>query len=118
MNKRWNSRKPVSLGLVINYPALGLLRGKAINISQDGMFIETVAISLSRYSEIELTLNLPELSDRPIQIPATIIHSSEKGIGIMFTDQGNMSKPSAGLATIHQLLNKPEHNYQHQRHAC
>lgn len=84
MNKRWNDRKPSSVDLVVSYPAFGLLRGKATNISRNGMFIETAAISLCNYARIELTLSLPELSESPINIQATIIHSSDKGIGVMF----------------------------------
>ena len=89
MNKRWNNRKPSSIELVISYPALGLLRGKAVNISHDGMFIETAAISLCNYSNIVLTLNIPELSETPINLQATIIHNSDKGIGIMFKGSDN-----------------------------
>lgn len=102
MNKRWNERKAVSLELVINYPALGLLRGKATNISYDGMFIKTAAISLCNYANIEITLNLPELSAVPVQFQAIIIHSSDEGIGIMFKDHENSS--GMGLEHVHQVL--------------
>lgn len=114
MNKRWNDRRPVSLGLVVNYPALGLLRGKATNISPDGMFIETVATSLCNYSEIEVTMNLPEFSDCPVQIQATIIHNNENGIGIMFKDNTELKQSDDynGIDIIHQLLNKPGRSYQ------
>ncbi len=107
MNKRWNSRKPVQLDLVINYPAIGLLRGKATNISHDGMFIETAVASLSHYSDIEITLNLPSLSKTPIQIPAIVIHNSGKGIGIMFTNHASEQKKSlsSNMHIIQQLLN-------------
>ena len=98
MNKRWNDRKPSSVDLVISYPAFGLLRGKAVNISHSGMFIETAAISLCNYSEIELTLSLPELSKAPISIQATIIHNSDNGIGVMFRDEGD----NAMTSTVHQ----------------
>ena len=98
MNKRWNDRKPSSVDLVISYPAFGLLRGKAVNISHNGMFIETAAISLCNYSNIELTLILPELSESPISIQATIIHNSDNGIGIMFRNEENNNM----VNTLHQ----------------
>ena len=107
MNKRWNDRKPTSLELVINYPALGLLRGRATNISYDGMFIETAAISLCNYAHIEVTLALPEQA-APIQFQAVIIHSSNNGIGIMFKDH----EDSLGLEHVHQLIAKPNSYYQ------
>ena len=108
MNKRRNDRKQASLELVINYPALGLLRGKAVNISRDGMFIETMATSLCNHSNIELTLSLPDSSDVPAQIPAIIIHSSDNGIGIMFRN----SEQSNVAAMIHQLIAAPAFDYQ------
>lgn len=108
MNKRWNDRKPVSLELVINYPALGLLRGKAVNISHDGMFIETVATSLCNHANIELTLNLPDSTDAPAQIQAIIIHSRNNGIGIMFRN----SEQSSVISMIQQLITAPAMDYQ------
>ncbi len=110
MNKRWNSRKPVDINLVINYPAIGLLRGKATNISHDGMFIETVAASLSHYSDIEITLKIPAISDTPIQIPAIIIHNSGKGFGVMFRNSAAEKKNSSneGMNLIQQLLNQQQ----------
>jgi Tfp pilus assembly protein PilZ len=87
MNKRWNVRKPSSVDLVISYPAFGLLRGKAVNISHNGMFIETAAMSLCNNSKIELTLSLPELSKSPINIKAKIVHNNNKGIGVMFRNK-------------------------------
>ena len=108
MNKRWNDRKPASLNLVINYPALGLLRGKAVNISHDGMFIETAAISLCNHSTIELTLILPELSETPIQIQAIIIHNNDNGIGIMFQDH----EKNSVTEMLHQLVIAPADYYQ------
>lgn len=108
MNKRWNDRKPTSLELVINYPALGLLRGRATNISFDGMFIETAAISLCNYANIEVTLALADHVDAPIQFQAVIIHSSNNGIGIMFKDH----EDSLGLEHVHQLIAKPNNFYQ------
>ena len=118
MNKRWNSRKPVQLDLVINYPAIGLLRGKATNISHDGMFIETAASSLSHYSDIEITLNLPTVSDNPIQIPAIVIHNSGKGIGIMFRNSSSEHQNALanGTGVIQQLLNQQQENP--QKWAC
>ncbi len=118
MNKRWNSRKPVQLDLVINYPAIGLLRGKASNISHDGMFIETAVASLSHYSDIEITLNMPSLSEFPIQIPAIVIHNSGKGIGIMFRNSPSEHKNTLanGMGVIQQLLNQQQENP--QKWAC
>jgi len=111
MNKRWHDRKPTSLDLVINYPALGLLRGKAVNISHDGMFIETAAYSLCNYSNIQITMNLPELSDAPIHIQAMIIHNYENGVGVMFKEENN--SPCSEM--IHQLVTAPGNHY---KQAC
>lgn len=113
MNKRWNDRKTVSVGLVVNYPALGLLRGTAKNISHDGMFIETAATSLCNYSDIEVTMNLPEFSDSPVQIQATIIHSNENGIGIMFRSNDNLhSEEYGGLNVVQRLVSNRSSDYQ------
>ncbi|MCW8930112.1 MAG: PilZ domain-containing protein [Gammaproteobacteria bacterium] len=106
MNKRWNKRKPASVDLVISYPAFGLLRGKAVNISHDGMFIETAAISLCNYSNIDLTLSLPELFESPINIQATIIHNTDNGIGVMFR---NKEDNSTIVNTLHQYATSQIH---------
>ena len=100
MDKRWNIRTPTSLDLVINYPAIGLVRGKATNISSEGMFIETIATALRNFSDIELTMSCPEVSDQPIQIPATIMHNCSAGIGIMF----NESEKDHYSHTVEQLI--------------
>ncbi len=107
MNKRWNDRKPSSVDLVINYPALGLLRGKAVNISHDGMFIETAALSLCNYTTIEINLSLPELSMSPISLQATIIHNTDKGIGVMFTNK----EDDTIVSTLHQYATSPAQQF-------
>ncbi len=107
MNKRWNERKPSSVDLVINYPALGLLRGKAVNMSHDGMFIETAAISLCNYSSIEITLSLPDLCEFPISLQATIIHNTDKGIGVMFHNK----EDDTLVNTLHQYATAHTRQY-------
>lgn len=118
MNKRWNSRKPISLGLVINYPALGLLRGKATNLSLEGMFIETAATSLCNFADIEITMNLPEISDKPIHLDAVIVHNTDNGIGITFRHEHRLNdyqgqQKLIGLAALQQLLAKNHLDYRH-----
>lgn len=108
MNKRWNKRKPASIELVISYPAFGLIRGRAVNISHDGLFIETAAISLCNYANIELTLSLPELSEAPVNIQATIIHNNDKGIGVMFRHEGENNN----IVNTLQQYTASQHYYQ------
>lgn len=87
MDKRWQDRFPVSFEIIINYPALGLLRGKVLNLSQAGMYITTVATSIGVDTDIELIIYLPEISETPFHIAALVIHNDEQGIGIMFKEK-------------------------------
>ena len=92
MDKRWQKRLPVTLNIIINYPALGLLSGTAVNLSNDGMYITTAAASICDYTDIDLIICLPELSDTPFHIPAMVIYSDEKGIGVMFKENQHFTK--------------------------
>lgn len=87
MDKRWQDRFPVMFEVIIDYPALGLLRGHVLNMSNDGMYIATAATAISDYTDIEITICLAELSATPVHIPALVIHNDEQGIGVMFKEK-------------------------------
>lgn len=84
MDKRWNTRVPVTLDLVINYPAVGLLRGRATNISSKGMFIETALCNLCNNCDIEVTMPSSTAPNGCDMLKALIVHNNNKGIGVKF----------------------------------
>lgn len=108
MNMRRHDRIPVSFEVIIDYQALGLLRGKVLNLSKNGMYITTVAISICDYSNIELCICQTEISGTPLHFSATVIHSDEQGIGVMYDENQQLSKrflqPFNTNDFSHQLL--------------
>ena len=92
MDKRWQNRFPVTFEVIIDYPALGLLRGHVLNLSNDGMYITTAATSIGDYTDIELIIYLPEISEKPFHIPALVIYNDENGIGVMFKENQQITQ--------------------------
>jgi len=87
MENRWSQRTPVQFDLIIYYGPLGLIRAKSMDMSKNGMFIETGRITLSPDEKIELTFNYPPITaDQTYQMTANVIHSGELGSGIEFVD--------------------------------
>ncbi len=109
---RRHDRIPVSFEVIIDYQALGILRGKVLNLSKNGMYITTAATSICDYSNIELSIYQTGISATPLHFSATVIYSDEQGIGVMYDENQQLCKK------ILQPFNNPDYSHQLFSTAC
>lgn len=85
MEHRWSPRKPVKMDVFINYQPLGLVRGEAKDVSLEGMFVETGRVTLPKNEEVDITFAVKnDHEKRILHMGAFVVHSSQKGAGLMF----------------------------------
>lgn len=85
MEQRWTERIPVAVEVLVNYPSLGLVRGRSKDISLEGMFVETGPIALAAESSLLISLMLPEgQNNQQCDIPAQVVYSTQGGAGLVF----------------------------------
>ncbi len=85
MERRWSIRKLIVMDVALIYDGLGMVRGKTLDISMEGMFIVTGAITLPYNVPIDIVLEMAEGKDRKShRLPALVVRVAEDGIGTMF----------------------------------
>lgn len=76
MEQRWTERIPMAVDVMVNYPSLGLVRGKSKDISLEGMFVETGPIVLAADAPLSVTFVLPQdKSNRQHDLRAQVVQS-------------------------------------------
>jgi hypothetical protein len=85
MEHRWSIRKPVSFEVQVSHKCHPVVRGRATNMSMEGLFIETgiVILPVGSYIEVEFALMTGEEGER-IRMPAVVVHRTGNGCGIVF----------------------------------
>ncbi len=87
MEHRWSPRKAVKMDVFINYRPLGLVRGETRDISLEGMFVETGRIALPKNEAVDISFTLQHEKEAGVHhLGAYVVHSSDKGVGLMFRD--------------------------------
>jgi hypothetical protein len=85
MEKRWSTRVPVNLDVALRYDALGILRGRARDLSLEGMFIDTGRVMLPYHAALEINFAMPDGDHRRLHaVPAVVVRTSNGGVGAMF----------------------------------
>ena len=85
MEQRWTERIPMAVDVMVNYPSLGLVRGKSKDISLDGMFVETGAIALAADNPLSVTFVLPQdKSNQQYELRAQVVYSCSRGAALVF----------------------------------
>ena len=83
--RRWSSRKPISLNVAIYYDRLGLLPYRTRDISVEGMFVHTGLVTLTEGSTVDAVLTGHNgHTGIQLRLPARIVRVNTEGVGIRF----------------------------------
>lgn len=84
-DRRWSARKSVALNVAIYYNRLGLLPCKTMDMSMEGMFIDTGRITLSTDAKVDAVLTSHYGSEsQQLRLPAKIVRVNAEGAGLRF----------------------------------
>ena len=85
MERRWSLRTPVTFEVQVSHKCHPVIRGRATNISLEGLFIETgiVILPVGSYIEVEFSLMTGEAWEQ-FRMPAVVVHRTGHGCGIAF----------------------------------
>ncbi len=82
---RWSARKAVHLEAVIFHRPLGLVRGEVLDVSLEGVRLDTGRFILPEQVSVELTFALPTTDKAQIhQMEAIVVHRHGTHHGLMF----------------------------------
>lgn len=88
MEHRLSMRKKVTLDVLIFRKEFPTVKGKIRNIGLEGMYVETEAVDFPEGVALEVEFAIRSNNEkqdvRQFHLPALVIHSSGKGMGLMF----------------------------------
>ena len=87
LEHRWSQRKSMNINAIVFHRPLGLVRAKIVDVSREGVLIDTGRISLSPSSIVELTFTL-DIDGKPKlhQAEAIVAHQRLGHHGLLFKD--------------------------------
>src|SRR3569832_1066239 len=87
LEHRWSQRISMDLNAIVFHRPLGLVRAKIMDVSREGVLIDTGRISLTPCSIVELTFTL-DMDGKPKlhQAEALVVHLRLGRLGLMFKD--------------------------------
>lgn len=84
-DRRWSARKSVTLNVAIYYNRLGLLPCKTMDMSMEGMFVNTGRITLSTNAKVDAVLTSHYGAEsQQLRLPAKIVRVNAEGAGLRF----------------------------------
>ncbi len=85
VERRGNQRKAITQDVVLCCGHLGLVRGRASNISTGGMFVHTGRVRLDVNSRIEVCYGTSARGKREFhRLLAKVVRIDKAGLGLMF----------------------------------
>ena len=100
MEHRCSVRVPLALDVVIKSRSLGLVSGRTRNVGVGGMLVDTGPARLPVNTLVETSLVMLEQGREQVYDAfAVVIHSSDGGTGLMFSDMD-----PALFNRLHQLV--------------
>ena len=82
--RRWSSRKPISINVALVYDRIGLLPCKTRDLSVEGMFVRAGHVSLSEGINVDAVLTGQAHPGFQLHLPARIVRVSSDGVGLRF----------------------------------
>ena len=91
MEHRLSLRTPLTMNVAIYYNGLGLLRGRALDVSRHGMFVSTgpMVLPLHAIVDVAFPLQTGKGGGTPQKTPAMVVRLSSDGMGLMFSKEVN-----------------------------
>lgn len=85
MEQRNRDRKAVSLDAVVGCPRFGLIRGRIVDLTHDGLYIRAETSIVPIGAEVTVTFQPDEgVCNRCLSIKGRVAHQSLHGFGICF----------------------------------
>jgi hypothetical protein len=89
LEHRWSTRKNIRLDVSLHYPPVGVIRGRTRNISLEGMFVDLDGAAVPSQARVEIRFRAhPHGTDFEYRLPAYVVHSGNRGIGVMLQHSG------------------------------
>lgn len=82
--RRWSSRKPVTINVALVYDRIGLLPCKTRDMSVEGMFVCTGHVSLLEGINVDAVLTGQTHPGFQLHLPARIVRVCRDGAGLRF----------------------------------
>lgn len=83
--RRWCARKAIELDVALYYDRLGLLSCRTLDMSMEGMFVNTGRIILSAFTKVHAVLTHHNgTASQQLRLPAKIVRVSSEGAGLQF----------------------------------
>jgi hypothetical protein len=82
--RRWSSRKPLSVNVALYYDRIGLLPCKTRDLSVEGMFVQTGHVSLAAGINVDAVLTGESHPGFQLHLPARIVRVCGDGVGLRF----------------------------------
>ncbi len=85
MNQRNQQRYNVGFDVVLGYEGFGLVRGTAVNMSANGLFVETDFASIPKGAEVHAAFVCDAHGEpRHISLRGVVVRCTEQGVAIRF----------------------------------
>jgi hypothetical protein len=87
LDNRKQQRYSVGFDVVLCYEGLGLVRGKAVDMSANGLLVETACASIPKGAEVNAAFVCTARGrPRHISLQGVVVRSTEQGVAIEFSD--------------------------------
>ena len=89
MEHRLSLRTPLTMNVAIYYNSLGLLQGRSLDVSRNGMFVQTGHLVLPLHAMVDVAYPLDASSNgiHPQRTPAMVVRTTDAGVGLMFAKE-------------------------------
>ncbi len=89
MEHRMSYRTPLTMNVAIYYNGLGLLQGRALDVSRHGMFVHTGVMTLPLHAMVDVAfpVAMSKYASPPQRTPAMVVRLGNGGVGLMFASE-------------------------------
>ena len=86
IDRRWSSRKPLRLDVLVYRDRVPVAVGTTRNIGLEGMFLETGRQRFSNQTLLEVAFPVKvDREEQRFRVPAVVVNASTAGMGLTFT---------------------------------
>ena len=86
-DRRTSPRLPVDQDVVLTCHELGFVKGRVLDLSRNGAYVQTGLISVFAHATIGICFVLTDQQNRElVKLDAKVVRTTEDGIGLLFTN--------------------------------
>jgi len=87
MEHRLSKRVPVDMEVTLRHQRAQILKGKARNLSDEGMYIVTGEECLPRGTSVEVEINDRSSTRLGRRLQGIVVHCNNHGVGVMLAER-------------------------------